>query len=73
MAHLEGAFVQLDKRLGDLASNIDARFGQVDRRFDSLERRIDGLDKRFNGLQWRLTALIVGTWTTTMLAVVLHH
>ncbi len=84
MAHLEGAYVQLDKRLGDMASNIDARFAQVDRRFEQVDRRFESLDQRFDaferkfdakfdGLQWRMTALIVGTWTTTILAVFLHH
>jgi hypothetical protein len=66
MAHLEGAYEQLDKRLGDLAAAIDSRFAQVDVRFDGVDRKIDSL-------QWRMTSLIVGTWITTILAVILRH
>ncbi len=66
MAHLEGAYEQLDKRLGDLTATIDSRFAQVDVRFDGVDRKIDSL-------QWRMTSLIVGTWITTILAVILRH
>jgi len=66
MAHLEGAYEQLDKRLGDLTSTMDARFAQVD-------LRLDGLGQKVDGLQWRMTALIVATWITTILAVLLRH
>src|SRR5580692_2139096 len=87
MAHLEGGYEQLDKRLGDLASSIDARFAQVDSRFaqvdsrfaqvDSrfgqVELRLDGLGRRLDGFQWRMTSLIVVTWVTTMVAILLKH
>ena len=66
MAHLEGAYEQLDKRLGDLTSTMDARFAQVD-------LRLDGLGQKVDGLQWRMTALIVATWITVMLAIFFHH
>jgi hypothetical protein len=66
MAHLEGGYEQLDKRLGDLTATVDSRFGQVERRLDSLGQKVDAL-------QWRLTSLIVVTWITTVLAVVLRH
>jgi hypothetical protein len=80
MAHLEGGYEQLDKRLGDLASSmdsrfaqIDARFAQVDSRFGQVELRLDGLGRRLDGFQWRMTSLIVVTWITTMLAILLKH
>jgi hypothetical protein len=80
MAHLEGGYEQLDKRLGDLASSIDARFAQVDSRFAQMdsrfgqvELRLDGLGRRLDGFQWRMTSLIVVTWVTTMLAILLKH
>jgi hypothetical protein len=70
MAHLEGAYEQIDKRLGDLTYSIESRFARVDARLDALNNKIDD---RFGGLQWRMTSLIVGTWITTILAVLLHH
>ncbi|HLY01515.1 MAG TPA: hypothetical protein VKR56_03360 [Candidatus Cybelea sp.] len=87
MAHLEGGYRQLDKRLGDLAASIDSRFAQVDARFaqvdlrfaqiDSrfgqVELRLDGLGRRLDGFQWRMTSLIVVTWITTMLAILHKH
>ena len=66
MAHLEGVYEQLDKRLGDLSATVDSRFGQVETRLDTLGQKVDGL-------QWRLTSLIVVTWITTILAVILRH
>jgi hypothetical protein len=73
MAHLEGAYEQIDKRLGDLTTMINGRFAQVDSRFVQVDTRFDGLDRKVDGLQWRMTSLIVGTWITTILAVLLHH
>jgi len=77
IAHLEGVYEQLDKRLGDMAATMDSRFAQVDSRFAQVDSRLDALgqrfDRKFDGLQWRMTSLIVGTWVTTILTVLLHH
>jgi hypothetical protein len=94
MAHLEGGYEQLDKRLGDLAASIDSRFAQVDARFvqidgrfaqidgrfaqmdmrfGQIDLRLDGVGRRLDGFQWRVTSLIVVTWITTMLAILLKH
>lgn len=62
LARLEGSYEQIDRRLSDLASHMDARFAQVDARFAQVD----------NGL-WRLTALVVGTWATTILTILFHH
>lgn len=56
------AFDQVSERL----NSIDRRLDGVDRRFDSLGQR---LDVRFN---W-LTGIVIGTWITTILAVLFHH
>jgi tetrahydromethanopterin S-methyltransferase subunit G len=77
IAHLEGAYEQIDKRLGDLTATVNGRFAQVDSRFAQIDARLDALndkiDDRFGGLQWRMTSLIIGTWITTILVVLLHH
>jgi hypothetical protein len=71
LARLEGSFEQIDRRLGDLTSHMDARFtqmvgsfgqvdgrlGQVDGRFGQMEGRIGALERKIDAVQWRLTAL----------------
>ena len=83
LARLEGAYQQIDKRLGDLLATMDARFAQVDARFAQIDARFVHIDARFvqiedrighlefkmDALQWRLTSLILVTWVTTMLAI----
>jgi tetrahydromethanopterin S-methyltransferase subunit G len=69
MAHVEGAFDQVNERLGSIERRLDG----IDRRLDSAEHltalRFDQVDRRFN---W-LTGIVVGTWITTILAVIFHH
>ncbi len=58
IAHVEGAFDQVNERLG------------------SIERRLDGIDVRFNHIDSRfnwLTGIVVGTWVTTIMAIIFHH
>jgi hypothetical protein len=69
IARVEGALDQISERLG----GIDRRIESVDRRLDGFEHltalRFDQIDRRFN----RLTAVVVGTWITTILAVLFHR
>jgi hypothetical protein len=76
MAHLEGAFIQVGERL----NSMDRRLDSVDRRLESVEQTMNSrfaqvdvrfalIDQRFN---W-VIGLIVGTWITTMLAILFHH
>ncbi len=62
LAHVEGAFQQVNERLNSL-----------ERRLDSFEHvmalRFDQVDRKFT---W-LTGIVVGTWITTMLTVLFHH
>ncbi len=73
VARLEGAYEQFDKRLGDLISTMESRFAQIDGRFAQVESHLDGLRLKIDGLQWRMTSLIVVTWVTTILAILLKH
>ena len=91
LARLEGAYEQIDRRLGDLASHVDAgfaqmesrfaqvdarldaRFGQIDARFGQVDGRIGALERKVDTAQWRFTALVVGTWATTILTILFHH
>ncbi|MGH7736728.1 MAG: hypothetical protein ACREMP_02480 [Candidatus Tyrphobacter sp.] len=58
MAHLEGAFEQINWHL----ASIDSRFTAIDMRFDAMDRKID---QRF---MWTI-GVVVGTWVTTMLGI----
>jgi hypothetical protein len=65
IAHVEGAFDQVNERLGS-----------IDRRLDSVDRRLDGMDTRFN---W-IIGTIVGAWVTmistqiaTVLTILFHR
>jgi len=80
VSRLEGAFEQLDQRLGDLRSNLDARFAQVDVRFIQVENRLDGLDRKIDGLRsdvdqkflWMM-GIMFGSWVTIILAIFFHR
>ena len=65
IAHVEGAFEQVNVRLG----GIERRLDSVDLRFNQLEARFNHVDSRFN---W-LTGIVVATWITTMLAILFHR
>lgn len=58
MSHIEGAFDQVNERLGS-----------IDRRLDGFEHRFGLIDQRFN---W-VIGTVVGTWITTILAILFHR
>jgi tetrahydromethanopterin S-methyltransferase subunit G len=62
VARLEGAFEQVNERLGS-----------IDRRLDSFEHlvalRFDQVDRRFT---W-LTGIVIGTWVTAILTILFHR
>ena len=72
LARLEGAYEQIDKRLGA----VDQRLETLDRKIDivreDLGRRIEDLGRRIDNMSWRTTTLILGTWITTMLTLFFH-
>ncbi|MGC2130683.1 MAG: hypothetical protein WA629_11375 [Candidatus Aquilonibacter sp.] len=74
MAHLEGAFEQLDKRIENLERKVDGMRDVLDAKIDAVRESLNAkFDTKIDGLQWRMTALIIGTWVTTMLAVLFHR
>lgn len=62
MAHVEGGFVQVNERLAGMERRLDAHERSIALRFDQV-------DRRFN---W-LTGIVLSSWLTTFLAVILHH
>ncbi len=70
LAHLEGAFEQVDKRLGAIEGRLDT----IDGRFRDMDGRFGDLDRKIDAVFFRLVALMLGTWATLMLAVLsLRH
>lgn len=66
LAHLEGAFLQVDRRLDSLERTMDSRFNQIDSRFNQMESRFES---RFN---W-LFGIVVTSWISTILTVLFHR
>lgn len=60
--HIEGAFDQVNERL----SGIDRRLDSMEHRFD---QRFGQIDQRFS---W-VIGTIIGTWITTIIALVFHR
>ncbi|MBV8582736.1 MAG: hypothetical protein JO160_07105 [Candidatus Eremiobacteraeota bacterium] len=50
-------------------SRVEGILEQVDKRLDNIDRRLEGFDARFN---W-VIGTIVGTWITTILAILFHR
>jgi chaperonin cofactor prefoldin len=55
--HLNGAYEQIDKRLGDLRSDMNAGFARVDQRFESMDRRFESIDRRFETMDRRFETM----------------
>ena len=72
MAHLEGAYEQINERLGSMEVRFDSRFDALDRKIEakadakSVERRFDAIDKKFTAL-----FIVVGTNTAAIFASVI--
>lgn len=80
LARLEGAYEQIDRRLADLRQELVDRFSGVDQRFVSIEQRLSSLevhvDSGFERMDQKfmwLIGIIVGTWITTILAILFHR
>lgn len=62
--HLNGAYEQIDKRLGDLRSDTVAGFVRVDQHFDSLEAKLeskyDKLDSKMDASVRMLVTWMIG-------------
>jgi hypothetical protein len=62
--HLNGAYEQIDKRLGDLRSDMNAGFARVDQRFETMDRSL----KTLIGWLFGQTAVILGAMATVAFA-----
>ena len=69
MSHIEGAFDQMNDRLGGIEQRLDSMDHRMEARFAQVDARFSQIDQRFN---WVL-GTIIGTWITTILAILQHH
>ena len=51
---------------------IDSRFDNFDQRFQSLDRQLVEIRSSIQTMTWAFVALLLGSWLTIMIAVVLH-
>lgn len=83
MAHIEGAFGQINERLGNFERSVDSRFNQVDVRFNQVDERFNQIEARFNHMDTRFNWLIgtmaggfftlIGVQITTILTLLPRH
>ena len=73
MSKLEGAYEQVNERLGDMNGRIDAVNGRIDGtnvRIDQLrtdmDARIDSLGAQMNARFNSILVLMLGSWVTTI-------
>ncbi len=66
IAHLEGAYEQIDKRLGSLDGRVASLERKVDDGFDRVGQKLD------TTFRWVIGVILVN-WITLMLAVFLHR
>jgi tetrahydromethanopterin S-methyltransferase subunit G len=57
LAHIEGSFNQLEKRLTDFMHHVDTRFTQVDARFNQVDGRFEQIDHRFAQIDARFAQI----------------
>jgi hypothetical protein len=73
LAHLEGAFLQVDRRLESLERLVASRFDQQDSRFSQMDARFESrfavIDQRFN---W-LIGIVIASWISTIVTVLFHR
>ena len=73
VSRLEGAYEQLDERLGDIIRSIEAMRSDLNNRFGDLNNRISETNDRINETNNRINhlyAVMFGLWATTILAIV---
>ena len=49
LSRLEGAYEQVDQRLGDLTGSVESLRGEMNTRLDAMDRRLDAMDSKFDG------------------------
>jgi hypothetical protein len=73
LAHLEGAFLQVDRRIESFERSVESRFNQVDSRFNHMEARFTQMESRFESRFNWLIGIVVTSWISTIVTVLFHR
>ena len=77
IAHLEGAYEQIDKRLGSLEGRMASLERKVDEGFAHLRRdltqAIDRVGQKLDATFRWVIGIVLVNWITLMLAILLHR
>ena len=73
MARLEGAYEQINERLGTMEARIDNRFNGIEARLNNHDARFDALDRKIDSRFGQLLVVVMTSWVTTIGAILLRH
>ena len=66
MSKLEGAYEQVNERLGDMNGRIDVTNTRIDQLRTDMDARIDRLGAQMNARFNSILVLMLGSWVTTI-------
>ena len=73
IAHLAGAYEQIDKRLGSVEGRMASLERKVDDGFVELRGEVRSVDQKLDtAFRW-VIGVILANWITLMLAILLHR
>ena len=70
MSKLEGAYEQVDQRLGDLTGSVESLRGEMNTRLDGMDRRLDTMDMKFEAKLNVLIGVVGGSGIAIVLALI---
>jgi len=73
MARLEGAYEQVNLRLTNIDSRLDALDRKIDLFRDALAAKIEALDAKIDQRFMWTVGIMVTNWATTIAAIHFHH
>ncbi len=73
MARLEGAYEQVNLRLTNIDSRLDALDRKIDLFRDALAAKIEALDAKTDQRFMWTVGIMVTSWATTIAAIHFHH
>ncbi len=70
LSKLEGAYEQVDQRLGDLTGSVESLRGEMNTRLDGMDRRLDTMDMKFEAKLNVLIGVAGGSGIAIVLALI---
>jgi tetrahydromethanopterin S-methyltransferase subunit G len=73
VVRIEGAYEQIDRRLGSIDNRIASLEHTVNERTDRVEQRIDRVEQKLDATFRWVIGIVLVNWITLMLAVLLRR